>query len=42
MDNHIDQVGMSHLWKKLQDKILHQRTFIKKKTNFFRGPSEKY
>ena len=42
MDNHIDQVGMSHLWKKFQDKILHQRTFTKKAPNFFVGPCGRY
>ena len=31
MDNHIDQVGMSHFLKKFQEEIVHQRKFTKKK-----------
>ena len=42
MDNHIDQVGMSHLWKKVQDEIVHQRTFTKKAPNLFGGPCKRY
>ena len=34
MDNHIYQ-GVSHLWKKFQNEIVHQRTFTKKAPNFF-------
>ena len=42
MDNHIDQVGMSHLWKKVQDEIVHQRTFTKKAPIFCVAPCRRY
>ena len=29
------KLGVSHLWKKFQDEIVHQRTFTKKTPNFF-------
>ena len=36
------KLGVSHLWKKFQDEIVHQRTFTKKAPNFFLAPCWRY
>ena len=41
MDNHIDQVGMSHLWNKFQDKMVHQKAFAKDHLIFW-APGGRY